>query len=179
MLEEGISFSKNLLGNDKESRNLTSTGVLKYIKDSITYTPSGEMMLMLLQIDELDKMAAKYGKKAADDTFRLVLDMCRDKVWYRGVAGADDNNIIYIAVRDINVEVNARAFIESLRTMIKWRYMLLNNDKITFSIGVSRYPFNGKDYDKMILKARRALEIANEKGHNRFIIYKEMLHGEI
>lgn len=63
MLEEGISFSKNLLGNDKESRNLTSTGVLKYIKDSITYTPSGEMMLMLLQIDELDKMAAKYGKK--------------------------------------------------------------------------------------------------------------------
>ncbi|CDD55831.1 putative uncharacterized protein [Bacteroides pectinophilus CAG:437] len=179
VLEEGISFSKNLLGNDKESRNLTSTGVLKYIKDSITYTPSGEMMLMLLQIDELDKMAAKYGKKAADDTFRLVLDMCRDKVWCRGVAGADDNNIIYIAVRDINVEVNARAFIESLRTMIKWRYMLLNNDKITFSIGVSRYPFNGKDYDKMILKARRALEIANEKGHNRFIIYKEMLHGEI
>ena len=105
--------------------------------------------------------------------------MCSDKVWCRGVAGADDNNIIYIAVRDINVEVNARAFIESLRTMITWRYMLLNNDKITFSIGVSRYPFNGKDYDKMILKARRALEIANEKGHNRFIIYKEMLHGEI
>ena len=57
---------------------------------------------------------------------------------------------------------------------------MLNSDiKLTFSIGVSRYPFNGKDYNKMVLKAHKALEIANFKGKNRFIIYKEQMHGEL
>jgi len=51
--------------------------------------------------------------------------------------------------------------------------------ELTFSIGVSRYPFNGKDYDKMVLKVRRALELAIKKGRKRYIIYKEMLHGDL
>ena len=29
------------------------------------------------------------------------------------------------------------------------------------------------------MKAHKALDIANAKGKNRFIIYKELLHGEL
>ena len=179
-VDDGEGFSKNLVSYYKEYPDFTSEDVLTYVKNSIKYNPSGEIMLLLLQIDNLDNIEQEYGKKAVDDIFNHVLSMCREKVKFRGTVGVGDNNIIYMAVKDVNVEVNTRAFIESLRTMIVWKYRMMNNGfNLTFSIGVSRYPFNGKDYDKMVMKAHKALDIANAKGKNRFIIYKELLHGEL
>ncbi|MGN0407994.1 MAG: GGDEF domain-containing protein [Bacteroides sp.] len=179
-VDDGEGFSKNLVSYYKEYPDFTSEDVLAYVKNSIKYNPSGEIMLLLLQIDNLDKIEQEYGKKAVDDIFNHVLSMCRENVKFRGTVGVGDNNVIYMAVKDVNVEINTRAFIESLRTMIVWKYRMMNNGfNLTFSIGVSRYPFNGKDYDKMVMKAHKALDIANAKGKNRFIIYKELLHGEL
>lgn len=179
-LDGDEGFSRSLAAHGGGYEDLTDSSVLNYVKNNMRFNPSGEIMLMLLQIDDLDRIEEKYGKDTADRTFNYVFDMCREKVGYRGVVGTKDRDVIYMAIKGVNAEVNTRAFIESLRTMIKWKYRLLNNEfEITFSIGVSRYPFNGKDYDKMVIKAQNALELANIKGKNRFIIYKEMLHGEL
>ncbi len=50
---------------------------------------------------------------------------------------------------------------------------------ISFSIGIVRYPENGKNLDISKAKLQRAIDIARAKGGNRYIIYKEVLHGEI
>lgn len=179
-VDDGEGFSKNLVSYYKEYPDFTSEDVLAYVKNNIRFNPSGEIMLLLLQIDNIDRIEQEYGKKTVDDIFNHVLSMCREKVKFRGTVGVGDNNVIYMAVKDVNVEINTRAFIESLRTMIVWKYRMMNYGfNLTFSIGVSRYPFNGKDYDKMVMKAHKALDIANAKGKNRFIIYKELLHGEL
>lgn len=179
-LDNHEGFSKTLVSHEQEILQYTSEDVIEYVKNNMKFNPSGEIMLLLLQVDTLDDIEKVYGKKTAQDTFAQVLDMCYEKIKDRGIVGVNDNNIIYMAIKDINIEINARAFIESLRTMIVWKYKMMSSEiNLTFSIGVSRYPFNGKDYDKMILKAHKALEIANFKGRNRFIIYKEQLHGEL
>lgn len=179
-MDDGEGFSKNLVSHDKALPVYTDKDVLEYVKNNMEFNPSGEIMLLLLQIDTLSDIERKYGEKISRDTFSQVLGMCVEKARDRGIVGVNDDHVIYMAVKDINIEINARAFIESLRTMIVWKYRMMNSDiNLTFSIGVSRYPFNGKDYNKMVLKAHKALEIANSKGRNRFIIYKEQMHGEL
>ena len=55
--------------------------------------------------------------------------------------------------------------------------LLIHN--IEFSIGIGRYPDNGKDLDLIKKKIQKAINMARSKGGNRYIIYKEFLHGEI
>ena len=50
---------------------------------------------------------------------------------------------------------------------------------MSFSIGISRYPDNGTDWKLLTNKLIRASEIAVNKGGNRYIIYKEAIHGEL
>ena len=50
---------------------------------------------------------------------------------------------------------------------------------MSFSIGISRYPDNGTDWKLLTNKLMRASEIAVNKGGNRYIIYKEAIHGEL
>ena len=52
-------------------------------------------------------------------------------------------------------------------------------DRVTCTIGISEAPRNGTDFDTIFNKADRALYIGKQKGKNRYIIYKEHLHGEL
>jgi GGDEF domain-containing protein len=181
-LDDMQGYSRELLTHDMNSRRFTKDEVLTYVRQNIEYNAAGEVVLMLLQIDGLDELRREYGDEAANKLHSFVHDMCRDAVGYRGVVGADEDGTIYasIAANGITLEVNTRAFIESLRNMIKWRYREKSyGNQITFSIGVSRYPFNGKDYNKMVEKAYRALGLAISKGRKRYILYKEAIHGEM
>lgn len=48
-----------------------------------------------------------------------------------------------------------------------------------FSIGIGRYPDNGTDFKVITDKLIKATDIAISKGGNRYIIYKEDIHGEL
>ena len=73
-----------------------------------------------------------------------------------------------------------RAFLEALRNQISWNVLLMNSKRnITFSIGISRYPQNGSELEIVNKKLYRAMDIVHERGRNRYIIYREHLHGDI
>ena len=85
-----------------------------------------------------------------------------------------------IAIKNINKEVKLRAFLEHIRTQISWHCKFIDSSyNIEFSIGIGRYPDNGKDLDLIKKKIQKAINMARSKGGNRYIIYKEFLHGEI
>ena len=45
--------------------------------------------------------------------------------------------------------------------------------------GAIKSNINGKDLDLIKKKIQKAINMARSKGGNRYIIYKEFLHGEI
>ena len=48
-----------------------------------------------------------------------------------------------------------------------------------FSIEIGRYPDNRTDFKVITDKLIKATDIAISKGGNRYIIYKEDIHGEL
>ena len=88
--------------------------------------------------------------------------------------------VSYLTRADINSDIKLRAFIESLRSRIAWNYRLVDPKyEISFSFGVACYPENGMDMRIVHRKLVKALQMAQEKHANCYVIYKEHLHGEL
>ena len=87
---------------------------------------------------------------------------------------------VFFFIKDINNEPELRAFIEYMRSRVSWECRSYDNSfNISFSIGISRYPDNGTDWKLLTDKLIKATDIAVKKGGNRYIIYKEAIHGEL
>ena len=122
-----------------------------------------------------------HGKQNTLELLEVVKSTLLKAVEYRGVIGKTDRKGQYIIViKDINNEPELRAFIEYMRSRVSWECRSHDNSfNMSFSIGVSRYPDNGTDWKLLTNKLMRASEIAVNKGGNRYIIYKEAIHGEL
>ena len=159
---------------------LSYDDINKFCHNNITYNSNCEFALILMEFDNWDNYINEEGTDKANRIYDITLQTINNTLGYRGTVCKVSQNLLCIAIRDINQEIYLRAFIESLRTLIKWNVRLMGvNANVTFSIGVARYPLNGKDFRLLNKKLEKALEIANNKGHNRYIIYKEHLHGEM
>ena len=122
-----------------------------------------------------------HGKQNTLELLEVVKSTLLKAVEYRGVIGKTDRKGQYIIViKDINNEPELRAFIEYMRSRVSWECRSHDNSfNMSFSIGISRYPDNGTDWKLLTNKLMRASEIAVNKGGNRYIIYKEAIHGEL
>lgn len=122
-----------------------------------------------------------HGKQNTLELLEVVKSTLLKAVEYRGVIGKTDRKGQYIIViKDINNEPELRAFIEYMRSRVSWECRSHDNSfNMSFSIGISRYPDNGTDWKLLTNKLIRASEIAVNKGGNRYIIYKEAIHGEL
>ena len=174
------NLSNRSLNLDDSTELLNSKRILSYIETNITQNPLCEIALILVQIDRFDVIRSENNEAFVRELFGTIVQTAKDMVGFRGIVGSDEKDIIYIAIKNINEDVDIRAFIECLRNSISWNYKVKGLDyDLHFSIGLSRYPYNSSKYDMIVRKARRALEIAIQKGGDRYIIYREALHGEL
>lgn len=152
----------------------------RFCENNIRYNENGEFALILMEIDNWDRYMQEEGIQYVNRIYDIALQTINQMLGYRGTLCEIKKNLLCIAIKDINNEVYLRAFIESLRTQITWNVRLVNlKSNITFSIGVVRYPENGRNIGLINKKLNRAMDIAHQKGQNRYIIYKEHLHGEV
>ena len=98
-------------------------------------------------------------------------------VGQRGVIGRFGGDEYVILLEKVETREQLKTL---LKTMAK-EFALTFDPKIhvTASIGVSEYPVDGTEYEKLMRKADKALYLAKEKGKNRHIIYEERLHGRL
>lgn len=172
--------SINTYNHESAKSSFTSSDIYQFCRNNILYNPKGEFTLILLEIDNFDKYEIEDGKDYADSILYTTVQTAKQMVSYRGIVCEIKRNLICIAIRDINAEVSLRAFLEALRNQISWNVLLMNSKRnITFSIGISRYPQNGSELEIVNKKLYRAMDIVHERGRNRYIIYREHLHGDI
>lgn len=176
----GLGYTKHTYEHSRHSELLSFDEVSNYVTENIALNPKCEMNLILMQIDDFDQLTRQLGEKATEAFYDSIIFTAKELVGYRGVVGEYKKGILYIAIKNIASELNTRAFVESLRSNIAWNHRLLDGTiSHTSSIGISRRPTNASNYETLLKMAARALDIANEKGHNRFIIYINNLHGNI
>lgn len=137
-----------------------------------------------LELHISDVLVEQFKATHTDDECHRITYVIEDTILKaiddRGVLGRLNDFKYIIAIKNINKEVKLRAFLEHIRTQISWHCKFIDSSyNIEFSIGIGRYPDNGKDLDLIKKKIQKAINMARSKGGNRYIIYKEFLHGEI
>ncbi len=179
-LNENATYSIFTYRNEGRGLILSKEEVHHYVKQNIAANAEVEISMILFQIDDYDKIIEALGAEGAASMYNDICRYMQDELGTRGVIGTYDEATVFLAVKDLLNDINLRAFLESYRSMISWKIGLMKYQlNLTFSIGVARYPFNGRDYNILVKKLDRALYLANQKGHNRYILYREHLHGEI
>lgn len=135
---------------------------------------------MYLEVDNIEQFKATHTDDECHRITYVIEDTILKAIDDRGVLGRLNDFKYIIAIKNINKEVKLRAFLEHIRTQISWHCKFIDSSyNIEFSIGIGRYPDNGKDLDLIKKKIQKAINMARSKGGNRYIIYKEFLHGEI
>lgn len=179
-LNENISYSIQTYQHMLHDKLLTYDEVHAYAMNNIAANSDVVMNLILFQIDQYDEIAQKFGNEHAVLLYKDIFQYIQNDIGARGVVGKYNYSTFFIAIKNLENDVSLRAFLESLRSTITWKYGIVKNQyRLTFSIGIARYPYNGRNYDIITKKLLRALELANRKGHNRYIIYRENLHGDV
>ncbi len=163
-----------------DSKKDASSELYQFCVDSVLYKANCEFSLILFEIDDYERIKQQKGTSYAQNLYKIALRTTTQLVGQRGIVCDIKQNLIGMVVKDINNEVVLRAFIESLRNQISWNVLLTQGIRdITFSIGIARYPQNGLDMDIVYKKLYQALNICHMRGKNRYIIYREHLHGEL
>lgn len=184
-LNKKLQQQINAFNNEhNENKNELITQQEPAIKDfcvkNIKADSNCELSLIYLEVDNIEQFKAAHTEDEFHRVTYVIEDIILKAIDGRGVLGRLDDFKYTIAIKNINNEVKLRAFLEHIRTMISWHCKFIDPAyNISFSIGIGRYPDNGKDLDLIKEKIRRAINIARSKGGNRYIIYKEFLHGEI
>ena len=180
-LQQQIKTFKN---QADENKNVLITQPEAAIKDfclkSVDADNNCQLSLIYLEVDNIKKFKSEHTEDEFHRVTYVIEDIILKAIDGRGMLGRLDDFKYTIVVKNINNEVKLRAFLEHIRTMISWHCKFIDPTyNISFSIGIGRYPDNGKDLDLIKEKICRAIDIARSKGGNRYIIYKEFLHGEI
>ncbi len=174
-------FSKTTYDYEDCNKMLGREGLEKYTLNNISYNKNYRFAFIKVHIDNITEYKDTHGKKAYNTILDIIKETLLKVVEYRGVAGNPDNETEYVViVKNLYNESELRAFIEYMRSRIIWECKAFDVSFMPlFSIGIGRYPDNGTDFKVITDKLIKATDIAISKGGNRYIIYKEDIHGEL
>lgn len=175
------AFSRTTYDFEYHTHILNTEALELYALNNIKYNKNCYLSFIKIVIDNLSEYEYMHNNGNTDELLNIVQDTLIKTIEYRGVIGkTDKKDEFIIVIKDIKDEPELRAFIEYMRSRVSWECRRCDSAfNINFSIGISRYPNNSTDLNIIKNKLKKATEIAIGKGGNRYIIYKEEIHGEL
>lgn len=148
----------------------------EYTVNSLEAKDGKTRWIIMLDIDNFKTINDTFGHLFGDLVIQKMAEIMKQVVNMRGVVGRFGGDEFYILLEKIQTRDALKTLLKTMTK--KFLHEFAPQLNVTVSIGVSRYPENGTDYETLIGMADKALYIAKEKGKNRHIIYDEALHGK-
>jgi diguanylate cyclase (GGDEF)-like protein/PAS domain S-box-containing protein len=128
--------------------------------------------LLYLDIDNFKRINDTHGHGVGDDLLHDVAIRLKRFVEPSGIAAriGGDEFVMLMIVKDKELLIKRLIkFIQDMEVPFVYDKLQLT---LSFSIGVSLYPDQGRDYDKLIAMADEAMYQAKDEGKNRFVLYE-------
>lgn len=167
-----------------ESANDPATGLLnkrainEYALERIQNCEKGGY-LVLIDIDDFKQVNDKFGHMFGDQVIATSAEIFRSVTQTRGMAGRFGGDEFMLVLENVPTEEDLRRIMKVIQKHAQWAFVEKEGFNIGFSCGISKFPEDGKTYEELFKKADKALYIAKDKGKNRYIIYREQLHGSL
>ncbi|HAG12993.1 MAG TPA: hypothetical protein DCG49_03930 [Ruminococcus sp.] len=161
---------------------LNKTAITSHAKAVLAAQPSGMVSIVLLNIDEFKEINDRCGHMFGDEVLFTFSHILQTEIGSRGTAGRIGGGMFLLVLEGIADETDLRGILRAIRTKFEWAWESDSERKgmhVTCSMGAACYPINALDYQELFMQADKALYIAQEKGHNRYVIYDVNKHGAV
>lgn len=157
---------------------LNKRAIREYATDKIQEKPKS-VYLAIMDIDDFKHINDTFGHLYGDEVLSRVSEVVRGVINDRGIAGRFGGDEFMIVFEEVSSEEDLRRMLLTINKHIQWVFHDVEELTVTISIGISKYPEDGGNYEELFQKADKSLYIAKAKGKNRYIIYDEQKHGSI
>lgn len=168
---------------DSATDLLNKNAITAHAKAVLAVQPADTVCLVLLTIDDFREINERYGHMFGDDVLFTLSHILKTEIGTRGVAGRIGGGMFLLVLEGIADETDLRGILRAIRTKFEWAWESGGGQKplshVTCSMGAARYPIDAKTYEELFMQADKALYIAHEKGHNRYVIYDVAKHGAV
>lgn len=135
--------------------------------------------LLIIDIDKFKECNDTYGHMFGDKVLAFAASCIKEAIGSKGIAGRIGGDE-FLVLLDSTEEDDVRNVARNIRIGIQWNITSLEpTSLVTCSMGIARYPLNGKTYAGLFKLADKCLYIAKDRGRNCYVIYRPELHEKM
>ncbi|MEF9842090.1 MAG: GGDEF domain-containing protein [Raoultibacter sp.] len=135
--------------------------------------------IMFLDVDNFKAVNDSVGHLRGDDLLRFQARYLQDLIADQGIVGRVGGDEFLIYLPGENCEENARHYAAKICAMFSdTTDESIKNLHLSCSVGISRYPEDGIDYETLVHKADQALYDAKHTGKSRYRFYSKKCEGD-
>lgn len=165
---------------DSLSGLLNKRAVTNFAVDILKSSPSYNVNIVILDIDNFTDINTSYGHLFGDEVIYTIAGIVKKELGTRGIAGRISGGGFLIIIENTRDEEDLRGILRAIRMNTELAFKdRFENFRLTCSMGISTYPIDSRDYDELFMQADKALYIAQQKGMNRYVIYDVNKHGSV
>lgn len=157
---------------------LNKRAIKEYAMERIQNKATG-VWLAIIDIDDFKQVNDNFGHMYGDKVLSKLADIIRGVVKTRGVVGRFGGDEFMVVFEGVDSEESLRVMLGTMGRNIAWEFANVEGLKVSTTIGISKYPEDGADYDKLFRTADKCVYIGKSKGKNRYIIYDIEKHGPV
>lgn len=180
-LQEAIS-SKTLIGElqiDPLTGLYNKKTITNYVNQRLQSGNKNEKFsLVIMDLDNFKPVNDQFGHMAGDSVLSRVAKKVKDLIGEDGIIGRIGGDEFLLVLNGVdNVQI-LRGFLRAILVQVKKEFEgNFEGISLTCSLGAAVYPTNGETYEDLFQKADFCLYIAKDKGRDRYVFFRDDLHG--
>lgn len=169
-LKEQEAYIEHLAYHDPLTELPNRRKFMNKLKEEIDREKKGAVML--LDLDNFksinDTLGHVYGDRILKKVSELLLDVADEKIFLSRFGGDE----FLLLIRDEENLDSIENYAKKIANLFKDKFVMNNNEiYITFSMGITRYPYDTEDVDQLIMNADTAMYQAKHSGKNNYIFF--------
>lgn len=157
---------------------LNKRAIKEYAIERIQNKAKG-VYLAIVDIDDFKQVNDNFGHMYGDKVLFKLAEIIRSVVKTRGVVGRFGGDEFMVFFEGVESEESLRVMLGTIGRNVAWEFSNIEGLKVSTTIGISKYPEDGTDYDKLFRTADKCVYIGKTKGKSRYIIYDIEKHGPV
>lgn len=178
--DDDIPYYLTPAGKDAATNLLNKRALIEYTNDKLCCANNKNIYMILIDIDDFKIINDTHGHLMGDKAILILSETITEVLDGRGIAGRFGGDEFFILTEELPDEQQLRLFLKAMLSKLRLNQAKkLPGIRYTLSMGIAKYPEDGKTFNDLFMIADKALYIAKDKGKNRYIIYRPELHDSI
>ena len=171
-IKRGLGVTDTLTGLPLQKQ--FEIDVNSFIKNNI----QSKNLLIHIDIDNMSICNNLFGYEYGNVLIKEFASKLRGVSTKDKIVGKAASDKFYLFVKNITNQAEVAVFVESLHTLLRKPYKTATESGVfTASMGIARYPNDGKDFKSLAIASEYAAKTAKVNGDNTYAFFNSSMQG--